>query len=180
MTKVCQLLLIGWRVNNNLMTASRNWSSERTLLGVIAKEEFYCRKILRQQVSLWPYLKTTSLWETEDKKKSKTIPIFFCNWGDLLFVLLSELQFVTNIFEILFIGNSIHLVTIWFLIESKSFLFEAHKIRSSKFNLPESLVANKFWQIGAKNIPLDTFPFFFKGMYPMKCYFGKGRKYVFQ
>ena len=123
-------------------------------------------------------------WKPPPYEKLKTKKIedntdFFCNWGDLLFVLLSELQFVTNIFEIL-LGNSIHLVTIWFLIESKSFLFEVHKIRSSKFNLPESLVANKFWQIGAKNIPLDTFPFFFKGMYPMKCYFGKGRKYVFQ
>ena len=180
MTKVCQLLLIGWRVNKNLMTASRNWSSERTLLGVIAKEEFYCRKILRQQVSLWPYLKTTSLWETEDKKKSKTIPIFFFAIEETSFSCYFPNYSLWQIFSRFFLGNSIHQVTIWFLIESKSFLFEAHKIRSSKFNLPESLVANKFWQIGAKNIPLDTFPFFFKGMYPMKCYFGKGRKYVFQ
>ena len=167
------------------MTASRNWSSERTLLGVIAKEEFYCRKILRQQVSLWPYLKTTSLWETEDKKKSKTIPIFFLQLRRPPFratfrITVCDKYFRDSIYTWQELGNSIHLVTIWFLIESKSFLFEAHKIRSSKFNLPESLVANKFWQIGAKNIPLDTFPFFFKGMYPMKCYFGKGRKYVFQ
>ena len=84
MTKVCQLLLIGWRVNKNLMTASRNWSSERTLLllGVIAKEEFYCRKILRQQVFdlTWkppPY-------EKLKKKKSKNYHTNFFAIEDLL------------------------------------------------------------------------------------------------
>ena len=52
MTKVCQLLLIGWRVNKNLMTASRNWSSERNAWsGHRLNQEFFC-KILRH----WPFL----------------------------------------------------------------------------------------------------------------------------
>ena len=64
-------------------------------------------------------------WKPPPYEKLKTKKIedntdfFFCNWGDLLFVLLSELQFVTNIFEILFIldrkfnSSSDNLISYW-------------------------------------------------------------------